>query len=76
MKKRFASVAALVLALSALLPTVAVADSGAASFAYLAGCEIGKVPGGQGEGVRLAVQGGGPNFNSKVSGFTVFVKLP
>jgi hypothetical protein len=26
--------------------------------------------------VRLAVQGGGPNFNNPVSGFNVFIKLP
>ncbi len=36
-------------------------------------CEIGKVPGGHLEGVRLVVDNG-LNFNQKVSGFTVFVQ--
>jgi hypothetical protein len=36
-------------------------------------CEIGKVPGGHLEGVRLVVDNG-QNFNQKVSGFTVFVQ--
>ncbi len=35
-------------------------------------CAIGKVPSGHGEGVRRVVQGG-LNFNTKVSGFTVFI---
>ena len=35
-------------------------------------CEIGKVPGGHSEGVRLVVDNG-LNFSQKVSGFTVFV---
>ena len=35
-------------------------------------CEIGKVPGGHVEGVRLVVDNG-LNFSQKVSGFTVFV---
>lgn len=36
-------------------------------------CEIGKPPPGHGEGIRLAVQGA-LNFNTKVSGLTVFVR--
>ena len=38
-------------------------------------CAIGKVPPGHGEGVRLAVQNV-LNFNEKVSGFTVFIRMP
>ena len=36
-------------------------------------CDLGSNPGGHGEGVRLAVQGG-PNYNKEVSGATVFIK--
>lgn len=38
-------------------------------------CLVGDPPTGAIEGVRLAVQGGGPNFNKEVSGLTVFLPL-
>ena len=36
-------------------------------------CEIGKVPAGHHEGIRLVVQGTQFNFNHKVSGLTLFI---
>ncbi len=55
-----------------------VPDSGAPANAILqVNCAIGKAPKGHsGDFVRLAVEGGGPNFNKGVSGFTLFIRLP
>jgi hypothetical protein len=59
----------------ALLHIRLVPDSGRPKDAILqVNCAKGKVPENeQGDGVRLAIQGGGPKFDQKVSGRTVFL---
>jgi hypothetical protein len=37
-------------------------------------CEVGKVPGGHHEGIRLVVQEAGLNFHEKMQGLTVFIQ--
>jgi hypothetical protein len=50
-------------------------DTGSAKEALLqVNCAMGKVPANQqGDGIRLAIQEGGPKFDQKVSGRTVFL---